>query len=168
MMARTHAVFALLFYLLFLRIFSINFAILTASVLCLGTIIPDIDSAGSLINQKFRPGKIIAAFSAHRGFWHSVFGCMIFFIIGMLLMIFLKFQFGYILIFSSGYLLHLAADSLTVTGIKWFWKSGHTKGFIRTGTWSENVFFIAMCAVIIVLILPNIGDGVNAFVSWMK
>jgi len=40
--------------------------------------------------------------------------------------------------------MHLVADSLTVTGIRWFWKKGHLKWKIKTATFSEGLFFLAL------------------------
>lgn len=152
MMFRTHLIFALFFYILFIKLFSQPFIIALATALLLGSAMPDIDSTGSWINRKARVTKLVAALSGHRGFWHSIFGLLIFFIIAGILTALFKISFLYAHAFGSGYLLHLLADSITVTGINWFWKSGKLKGFIKTGSLGENLFFVTLCIMIFLLI----------------
>lgn len=171
MMFRTHVLFALFFYILIIKIFSIDFSLIFAIILCFGAILPDIDSPSSFINRKylFGIGKGIAAFSEHRGFFHSIFGALIFFAIALILLHFLKFSMFYAISLVIGYLLHLAADSLNVSGIKWLWKTGHVKWKIRTGSIFEQLFFIALLLLTIYIIIGNQGvKEITAFVSRIK
>jgi len=171
MMFRTHILFALFFYLLFLKVFSLNISLIFAAVLVFGSILPDIDSPGSFVNRKYLlgVGKTVALFSNHRGFFHSIFGIMIFAVITLLIVYFFKFSFIYILALSLGYFLHLTADSLTKSGINWFWKSGNIKGKITTGSIFEQLFFVALLLATLYLVIGNQGlQQVSAFVSKIK
>lgn len=171
MMFRTHVLFALFFYLLFIKLFSFDLNAIFAFVLCFGSILPDIDSPSSFVNSRFLLGigKAVASFSEHRGFFHSIFGILPFLIIGFLLALWLKFSVIYILALSIGYMLHLAADSFNVSGIKWLWKSGHIKGIIRTGSIFEQVFFIILILGTIYVIIGGHGlQEATAFISKMK
>lgn len=159
MMFRTHILFALFFYILFLKLFSFNFSVLFALVLCFGAILPDIDSPKSFVNSKFLLGigRTVARFSEHRGFFHSIFGILSFLIIGFFLVLWLNFSAIYILALGLGYILHLAADSFTVSGIKWFWKSGHVRGPIRTASVFEQIFFIALVLLTVCILIGSHG-----------
>lgn len=171
MMFRTHILFALFFYILTIQLFHLNFSIIFALLLTFGAILPDIDSPNSFVNKKYLLGigKGIAAISEHRGFFHSLFGIFIFGVLSIITVYFLKVSFIYIIAIPLGYLLHLAADSLTVSGIKWFWKSGHLKGPIKTGSIFEQLFFISLLALTIYLIIGNQKlQSITAFISKIK
>lgn len=165
MMFRTHILFAFFFYFLFISIFSINFSIIFALFLCFGAILPDVDSPRSYINRNylFGIGKGIAIFSKHRGFFHSIFGLLIFFIISIIGVLLINAPPIYSLTLPVGYFLHLAADSLNVSGIKWFWKSGHIRGKIRTGSIFEQLFFILLLILTIILIIETLGISLISF-----
>ncbi|MFA5084336.1 MAG: metal-dependent hydrolase [Candidatus Paceibacterota bacterium] len=165
MMFRTHIAFALLFYFLFLKIFSISFIPVFALILCFGSILPDIDSPSSFVNVKYLlgVGKTVSVFSKHRGFWHSIFGCMIFSAISFAAVYFLHASFIFALALPAGYLLHLAADSFNVSGIKWLWKSGRISGPIRTGGIFEQFFFLAICAAGYFLFKQDVSREISAF-----
>ncbi len=172
MMFRTHILFALFFYLLFCKIFSFNLSITFGLVLCLGAILPDIDSPSSFINKHYLLGigKTIAGFSEHRGFFHSLFGILIFFILSFIITYFFKLSMIYSAALSVGYFLHLAADSFTVSGIKWFWKASSfkTKGPIKTSSLGENLFFIVLILGIVYFIIGNQIQNITAFISKIK
>lgn len=171
MMFRTHILFALFFYILAIKLFSFNFSLIFALIIAFGSILPDIDSPSSFVNKKylFGIGKTIAAFSTHRGFFHSIFGILIFFIGALIIIHFLKASVLYTIALVLGYFLHLAADSLNVSGIKWFWKSGHIKGPIKTGSFFEQFIFIIFLISTIYLIIGNQSfQSIIAFVSKIK
>lgn len=171
MMFRTHILFALFFYVLAIQLFSLNFSIIFTLILAFGAILPDVDSPSSFVNKKylFGIGQGIALFSEHRGFFHSIFGALIFFSATLIIIFFLKVSILFAIALALGYLLHLAADSLTVSGIKWFWKSGHINGPIRTGSVSEQLFFVVLLIATIYIIVGNQGlQQVTAFVSKIR
>ncbi len=173
MMFRTHILFALFFYLIIIKIFSINFSWIFAVILCFGAILPDIDSPRSYINRKYLLGfgKGIAAFARHRGFWHSIFGLLIFAALSFVAIYFLNQSIIFAFALPFGYFLHLTADSLNVSGIKWLWKSKklHIRWKISTGTISEQFFFIILFVLTTYIIIGNQGiQQITAFVSKIK
>ncbi|MEM4153055.1 MAG: metal-dependent hydrolase [Candidatus Pacearchaeota archaeon] len=173
MMFRTHMLFALFFYILFIKIFSMQFSLIFAAIMAFGSILPDIDSPSSFVNRKylFGIGKNIAAFSEHRGFFHSIFGILIFATLSIISIHLLKLPLIYSVALPLGYFMHLAADSLNVSGIKWLWKSNklHIKWKIKTGSISEQLFFIFLLILTIYIIIGNQGiKEITAFVSKIK
>ena len=172
-MFRTHLLFALFFYILTITIFQLNFSITLALVLCFGAIIPDIDSPKSFVNKKFLLGigRTVAAFSDHRGFWHSIFGLLIFFTVALLITSFFHISIIYALVFTAGCFLHLLADSFTLSGVKWFWKASDfkSKGPVNTASVGENLFFGLLIFSMLLLIIGRPGfDGITAFISKIK
>ncbi|UZE93763.1 MAG: metal-dependent hydrolase [Candidatus Pacearchaeota archaeon] len=173
MMFRTHILFALFFYLLFITIFPIQFSIIFTLVLCFGAILPDIDSPRSYVNRNYLLGfgRGVAAFSKHRGFWHSIYGLLIFFVISFVIVYFINAPLIFSIALPIGYFMHLAADSLNISGIKWLWKSKtfHLKWKISTGTISEQIFFIILLLFTLYLIIGNQGiQEITAFVTKIK
>jgi inner membrane protein len=172
MMFRTHLVFALFVYVLAIKLFSLNFSILFTLVLCFGAILPDIDSPESYVNKKYLLGfgKGIAFFSKHRGFWHSIYGLLIFIALATFIF-FINNAFLFVFALPVGYFLHLAADSFNVSGIKWLWKSNklHLRWKIKTGRVTEQLFFVLLILLTSALILGNQGiKEVTAFVMNIK
>ena len=159
MMFRTHILFALFSYFLIITIFSLNFSIIFTLIMCFGAILPDIDSPKSYINRKYLLGigKGVSLFSKHRGFWHSIYGLLICLVLSIIAIGLLQAPVIFAFALPLGYFLHLAADSLNVSGIKWLWKSKkiHLRGKIKTGTVSEQVFFIFLFLSTIYLIIGN-------------
>jgi membrane-bound metal-dependent hydrolase YbcI (DUF457 family) len=50
--------------------------------------------------------------------------------------------------FFLGYGVHLFADAFTLEGIKPFWPySGVSKGFLKTGSYTETMLFVALVIV---------------------
>jgi inner membrane protein len=104
-------------------------------VLLLGSISPDIDSEYSLIGR-YTP---IGVFATHRGFFHTL-------LCGLLISAFISiWGLSYGIYFAAGYLIHLALDTLTPAGIKWFWPLGRTYSVIgfRTGGIEEAILALA-------------------------
>lgn len=168
MMFRTHILFALFFYLLFIKIFSMQVSLIFVGILAFGAILPDVDSPSSFVNRKylFGIGKGISLFSEHRGFFHSIYGILITFVVSIIFVYFLKASFIFSLALPLGYFMHLAADSLNVSGIKWFWKSGHIKWKIRTGSVFEQLFFVVLLIATTYIIIGSSGiQGIVGFVS---
>lgn len=148
-MAWTHIAFALFFYVLALKITYLTFSLPTAALLCLATLLPDIDSSSSWIGKRtFR-----AFFFSHRGFWHSLFGLALFVLFLTIITWWLNVPSTYLTVFAAGYFLHLAADSLNPLGVKWFWKAGHLRGPIRTASLFEHLLFIALLLGMLYLLL---------------
>ncbi len=169
-MFRTHILFALFFYFLFIEIFALGFSVIFMIIMCFGAILPDMDSPRSFVNRKylFGFGKSIAMFSRHRGFWHSIYGLGIFLALSIIVVLLIKVPFIFFLALPLGYFLHLSADSFNVSGIRWFWKSkkGHLRWKIKTGNISEQVFFIILFLLTGCVLIGNQGvREITAFVS---
>jgi len=150
MMLITHLSLALLLGLLILRqgLPLINKYFFIA-LLLIGSILPDADCAGSIIGRKIKP---ISLFFKHRGFFHSLlFGV----IIGITLFIITRNSYStpcYALGFITGFLSHLFLDSLTRTGVCFFWPSKiRIRGSLRT----NGLFDWLLFTLLLILILMN-------------
>lgn len=139
MMYKTHAAFGFLFGLLAASYVNINkYAFLAAVIF--GSLFVDIDEDNSYIGRKAGfLSSVIEFLFGHRGIFHSLL---------MALLMFLGFYyFGYFelgLGFLVGYISHLMADALTLEGVRMFYPfSKYTaRGFIKTGSLLEKIFFI--------------------------
>jgi len=141
MMFRTHLIFSFLIGLLIITSFNIQNKIIFIAILLIASIIPDIDSYKSKIGKKIKPlSFLINIFLGHRGIFHSLF-----------LLILISFVIAIVktepaIAFFIGYLSHLLLDSLTPEGVMFFYpfSKKRTKGFIRTGSLFENIFFFIL------------------------
>jgi inner membrane protein len=127
MMFITHIGFAI-----FIGLISVKFSSLPVSkyffllAIVLGSLLPDLDSATSFIGKKF---KLVSLFFRHRGMIHSVVFLAGFSIISFLI----TKNFYYFLAFAMGYLSHLLLDSMTPSGVAFFWPSKvRTRGIFKT------------------------------------
>ncbi len=139
MMYKTHVAFGILLGLLAFDYFNVDKYAFFAAVI-FGSIFVDIDEAGSFIGRRTWPiSNMIAYIFGHRGLFHSIFlAALIFFVL---------YHFGYAAIafgFLIGYLSHLAADTLTIDGVRLFYPFSRTaiRGFITTNGLMETIFFI--------------------------
>jgi membrane-bound metal-dependent hydrolase YbcI (DUF457 family) len=114
MKLQTHIAFGLFFGMLFYYFFNLDFGL----VLLVGfaSFIPDIDWA---MQFKWGLGE------RHRTFMHNVWAMIITSIIAFFLVKVPIVILGIIL----GFVSHMIADSLTVTGVYWFWPYGDEKYF---------------------------------------
>lgn len=128
-----------------------------------GALLPDIDNARSTLGQKFGIiSKGIQRIAGHRTILHSLLGLVLvaIFAIGLeRLVIYVLGLQGYTvpanlistshLVFVGmlfGYVIHIAADALTLGGVPLFWPNRKRLGFppnsrmrFRTGDWPEHV-----------------------------
>jgi membrane-bound metal-dependent hydrolase YbcI (DUF457 family) len=128
-----------------------------------GALLPDIDNARSTMGQKFGIiSKGIQRIAGHRTILHSLLGLVLVAIVAIgleRLVIYFLGQDGYAvpadLISTShlvlvgmlfGYIMHIAADALTLGGVPLFWPNRKRFGFppnprmrFRTGDWPEHV-----------------------------
>ena len=143
MLFRTHLMFGV--FAILLMISFVNDKIVFVIVALIGTIIPDIDHSDSKIGKKliFRP---LQFFVKHRGMVHSF---TIAILASVLIALFFPIaSFGFFL----GYCVHLISDSFTKGGIEPFWPFDYkTQGYLTTGEKYEEVLFIFMVAVNLVL-----------------
>jgi inner membrane protein len=148
MMFITHIGFALLLGLLTVRFSSlpVNKYLFIATII-FASLLPDLDSGTSLIGNRFKLGSL---FLKHRGVIHSVA-----FLTGFSIVFFLLTEnFYYFLAFAAGYLSHLLLDSMTPSGVAFFWPGkNRIRGSIRTtGLWDLLIFFVLIAADILLMI----------------
>jgi inner membrane protein len=132
---KTHFSFAIFFLLIVSLFADLNLIFFISSVFLLfGTMFADIDEVNSFLGKKI---KIIGYIFDHRGFFHSIFSLMLFFVFMILF-----FGYYYALFFAIGYLLHLLLDSFTKEGIKPFIFGLRISGDIKVGSIIENIIYL--------------------------
>ena len=147
MLLKTHLLVGLFFALLLLP--SENKLTFILIVL-LASIIPDIDSRGSIIGKK-KTFRILQFFVKHRGIIHS----LTFLLIASLIF---WFTFPWIVLpFVLGFGSHLLMDGLTKQGVKLFYPINiKMKGFVRVGGRLETAVFVLFLVVDLVLIFERV------------
>lgn len=138
MMWFTHVVFALLVSLISLKFFSPSSPELYIVLVCLGSILPDIDAPHSIINNQLKITKIAPLLFQHRGFFHSIFPVIT--IYAVLASIGWT---GTALALSLGYFSHIVSDAFTVKGINIIHPIPGLRisGFMETGSVTEWIMF---------------------------
>jgi inner membrane protein len=151
MLFPTHVLFGIVAFLITKNWFNNgNVAIFFVLVL-LGSILPDIDSPGSKINQWSGIfGKWATLLAEHRGYFHSVF---FFGLLFLLISYFTSYYYGMALII--GYIAHIIGDGITPRGVKIFYPFSKLKfnGPIKVGSFSETVIFLGSTLLILIIIL---------------
>lgn len=144
-MFRTHLAFSLMIASVVFPYFQIDTGPFLA-VFILGTLVPDIDSARSLIGQSF---PFIGWIFRHRGLFHSFLTlALLSSALGILLQ-----DIAFASAFALGYLSHLVLDMLNHQGIRPFYPLMYRiKGPIRTGSVFENGIFVVCIALCLVLL----------------
>ena len=149
MKARTHLSFGFLSALLFSPFFiadKIIFIILSM----FGSLLPDIDKPGSTLGKKIKPlSWFFEQTLGHRTFSHSLL-----FVLLLILVTYPIIGLSYAAAISIGMLSHLGADSLTISGIRPFYPlhKFRVSGYIRTGGFSEKLFFIFILILVFILL----------------
>ncbi|MDD5133203.1 MAG: metal-dependent hydrolase [Candidatus Nanoarchaeia archaeon] len=140
MMFYTHLAFGLLCSLLSLKYLpGISNKYIFILLVCLISIVPDIDEAGSKLGKKL---WFIAKLFSHRGFLHSIYPPILLFLL-------FNYVFHSSLIAFAiliGYFSHLILDALTVSGINFLNPilTFRVSGFIKTGSIFEILLFLAL------------------------
>ena len=139
----THLAFSFLIGILIIKTLSIQNQILFIILFMLASLLPDIDELKSKVSNKVKPlAHLIHFVLGHRGLMHSIWTPII-----LYLLIFM-FNINIAIAISFGYLSHLILDCLTPSGIKLLWPyKKRLKGFIRTGSLTEYLLFIALLIV---------------------
>ena len=145
-----HILFAILLYVLTIKLGLFPFSLLGLLIVILSSMIADVDIKFSTLGRKT---KIFAFAFKHRGFFHSLF-------FGALLFMILYFaKTGFHFMFAIGYFSHLFLDSLSVSGIQLFWPlKKRVKGFlkIKNGGFTETIISIILFLIITYLLLNMI------------
>lgn len=158
MKTATHALFGvslvLQLYIMFPSLQSYSPLIFGLILAFIGSTIPDLDHPAN-------PG-LISFISKHRGWTHSIFGAIVFTVLFGYLFMSYNFSFSYVLPFFIGYISHLALDSLTPTGVKWYWpyiNESYTKNWIVTGSKRESLLhstlIILLTAELLLFLYPK-------------
>jgi inner membrane protein len=114
-------------------VLQISDSFLFLAVGALFSLVPDIDQSNSKLGRYVKPVGFVMK---HRGILHSVwiplsFAALVF-----------PYSYDIAVALFLGYTSHLVSDSLTKEGIAFFYPLSHkAKGFIRTGGFSEKLFF---------------------------
>ncbi len=117
----------------------------------LGSILPDIDEADSKINRwSGLAGGIIAFFSRHRGFFHS----LLFFALSALLIRYF-WSGSYAAGLFMGFMAHLAGDAITKMGVAAFYPISEfkIKGPVKVGGIMEMILVLFLAGIIIKIVL---------------
>ncbi|KAB3533853.1 metal-dependent hydrolase [Alkaliphilus pronyensis] len=135
----THILISIALYAAITEKISINRPILPLIlIIALGSIIADIDHPKSLIGRFFIIGGLI--FGGHRGVTHSLIAAGLFSIPVAL------YDPLYAIVFFISYLIHLVADTTTITGVKWLYpfnSKSYSLKLARTG--AEELFVFGIC-----------------------
>jgi len=151
MMWYTHVVFGVLFYLMAV-LFGAPMNPLYVGMAAFGALMPDIDHPKSYISTKLPGGSVMPRFVEHRGATHTVEAAVLITALVGGIAYWIAGSYWYAVAFFIGYISHLFADTLTVSGIKWSrFSSFHPRGKIRTGTKGEGLVLILVTFITIVL-----------------
>ncbi|MBU0536026.1 MAG: metal-dependent hydrolase [Nanoarchaeota archaeon] len=142
MMFRTHITIGFLAGLLMLPMLTPLNPVLFIFLALVGSAMPDIDHPESEIGRKV---KIVAFLFEHRGFFHSLFATLLFYLLFIYYLGSLRYG-VYVFAFVIGYFSHILSDSLTREGIMPFHPLSKFRvhGFIRTGKGFEYVLLIVV------------------------
>ncbi len=149
MLFRTHLTFAIFSGLLILEFVKVPNRWSFFALLFVGVLFPDVDHKESFINKRIPFLKVFAYLLRHRGIMHSVFPPLV---ISMLIFYFTSLS--YSTAFFTGYLSHLIADALTISGVNFLYPIStlRIRGPVRTGSVIETIFFLVLAAACILLI----------------
>lgn len=146
MKGKTHLFFAIFISVFLINYVSLNEYIMLTFCLAIGSLIPDMDTAGSIAGRRV---KLFSYVLEHRGFFHSLFFPLFF--VGL----YLIYDVVYFLYVILGILSHIFLDSLTKKGVKPFFPLNiKIKGNMKTGSFSEtllNIFFLVVFVIVLVL-----------------
>ena len=138
----THVVFGVLFYLIAV-LFGAPMNPLDIGMAAFGALMPDIDHPKSYISTKLPGGSVMPRFVEHRGVTHTIEAALIITALVGGLAYWITDSYWPAIAFFIGYISHLFADTLTVSGIKWSrFSNFHPRGKIKTGTKGEGLVLI--------------------------
>lgn len=146
-MYQTHRLIGVLLGLVIYVNFNLDHKILFFTAILLGSIFVDIDEPRSFIGRKLKLlSWPIKWMFGHRGIFHSMFMALL---LSALIYHFLEEYSG--IGFFVGYLGHIIADGITLSGVKIFYPLSKVslKGFIRTGGMLEKLLFFVLLIVTI-------------------
>ncbi|MCD6503062.1 MAG: metal-dependent hydrolase [Euryarchaeota archaeon] len=164
MMWITHMIFGIFLYFLAVHLGLLPYDIGYLILVGLASLVPDIDHPRSKISKALRLEKI-GMMVEHRGIFHSIYALLIVSLSTYFIVYYLgypekAFEMGFLV--AIGYSSHMISDSLTPSGICWFYPRGKVHGPIKTGSYGELLFlFIISYFLALVFLASIIGMGVN-------
>ncbi len=152
MLGVTHVLFAAVFAFLLVNLFSLSHPVHFFLLFCFAALLPDVDHPGSTLGRKIWPfSAVLSFFFGHRGLLHSISVPVLFLGLG--------YYFDMLWVgvaIAGGYCTHLAADMLTLSGVRPFWFGPRVKGIVRTGGILEMVFLFLLLLLFIGLFLKTL------------
>lgn len=146
MKGHTHMASGIVLALIILLFGNINKELIIGlSFFLFAVVFADIDEFHSFIGRRFR---IVSLIFDHRGFFHSIFGLVLFSALVWSIL-----GWYYALFFAAGYFLHLFQDAFTKAGIRPFIYGLRINGSLRVGSFLENMHFAFLLVLIIGLII---------------
>jgi len=142
-MFKTHIAIAVFAILIFIP--HIDYPLIFSIVALVASVLPDIDSFHSRVGNNII-AKPLQFMTKHRGIIHSL-------TMAVLISLIISFFSPLIALpFFLGYAIHVFTDSFTVDGIVPFWPyKGESKGFLKTGKYSEMALFVVFIVLDLVL-----------------
>lgn len=141
MMLRTHVAFGILIGLLSLKYLNVPNPYIFLAIVCLASVIPDVDSSQSKIGRKVKTlSWLIEKTIGHRNMFHSIFPLII---IAVTFFYFLDWNVAGTALLI-GYGSHLFIDMFTYMGIALFHPlhSRRITGFVKTGGITDHILFL--------------------------
>lgn len=149
MNGRTHLIWSLAIGIAIAQYFHIGFGLQLIYVIFLsifGGLAPDLDHPESKLGKKV---KVLNYGVKHRGFLHSIWAMLL---IGLLAYKFLPTYHLEAIAFLTAYFGHLLLDTITPSGISWFYPWVRIRGPINSdGLGSFVIFALGFCGVILAL-----------------
>ncbi len=147
MMWMTHIMVGLLFYSVLVKFGIFPNSQILIGLVALGALFPDIDHPKSYIAHLsiwLKASSRVVSLGGHRGITHTIWTSLLAFPLALLVLRFFGLGFIEAGAFFLGYISHLFADSLTVSGVAWFYPFDRHKvrGVIRTGSLFEVLVFV--------------------------
>lgn len=126
-----------------------------------GALLPDIDHKQSSVSHKHKVAAFfVHLFLGHRGFTHSPFCLLLASVLGFVLTLLLPYpSTSYLVLgFLCGYASHIILDCLNPAGVPLLYpikKDKISVGIIKTGGWTEMVFFMLLILIFVLVCNQN-------------
>ncbi len=147
--------FGILLSFLFLHFFPSTNLYFFVFLVCLGSVLVDIDTSNSKIGRKLKPFSwFFEFFFSHRGFLHSLTAAFLLLLFSVYLVSLNLLAFAPVL----GYLGHISLDAFTLSGVPLLkpFSNKRLSGPVATGSISEYIIFLLIVASDIYLLVLGI------------
>ena len=164
MMWMTHIVIGLLLYAILVQFGVFPDNLLMIALVSFGSVLPDIDHPKAFVSHLsiwFKASSRVVSLGGHRGITHTIWAALVTFPLAYLVLKWLGIG-GFVCAgaFLLGYLSHLLADSLTVSGVAWFYPFGkyRIRGPVRTGSIFEVLIFVLTSVLVLDMLKVRVSD----------